>query len=100
MTDSWASTASLSGQIFQINVSSGGVPKTAIVQATVTPTGLTGDRQGTPKIHGGPEKAVCLWSLEVIQQLQAEGHTALAPGCAGENVTLPGLDWSQVHEGV
>jgi MOSC domain-containing protein YiiM len=90
----------MAGQIFQINVSSGGVPKLAIPQATVTLTGLTGDRQGTPKIHGGPDKAVCLWSLEIIQQLQQAGHSALTPGCAGENVTLTGLDWSQVVPGV
>jgi MOSC domain-containing protein YiiM len=90
----------MSGRIFQISVSAGGVPKTAISQATVTVTGLAEDHQGTPKIHGGPEKAVCLWSLEIIQQLQQEGHRALKPGCAGENVTLTGLDWSLVVPGV
>lgn len=90
----------MKGQIQQISVSAGGVPKTAIPQGTVTMTGLTTDQQGTPKIHGGPERAVCLWSLEIIQQLQREGHRALAPGYAGENVTLTGLDWSLVVPGV
>ncbi|MDA0266272.1 MAG: MOSC domain-containing protein [Cyanobacteria bacterium] len=90
----------MNGQIFQISVSPGGVPKTAIAQSTVTATGLAEDQQQTPGIHGGPERAVCLWSLEIIQQLQREGHSALAPGCAGENVTLTGLDWSWVVPGV
>lgn len=86
------------GQIVQISLSNGGVPKTAVPEAEVTRTGLVGDRQKTPDIHGGPERAVCLWSLEVIETLQQEGHN-MAPGYAGENVTLSGLDWPQVVPG-
>ena len=58
------------GHITQISVSDGGVPKTAVSEAEITATGLVGDRHNSPKIHGGPEKAVCLWSLEVIEALQ------------------------------
>ena len=86
-------------RIVQISLSNGGVPKTAVPEAKVIETGLVGDRQKTPNIHGGPERAVCLWSLEVIETLQQEGHT-IAPGYAGENVTLSGLDWPQVIPGV
>ena len=82
----------------QISVSKGGVPKLAVPQADVTTMGLVGDEHSNPNIHGGPEKAVCLWSLEVIETLQQEGHT-LAPGFAGENVTIAGLDWAQVTPG-
>jgi MOSC domain-containing protein YiiM len=78
------------GTIIQISVSQGGVPKLAVPQAHVTPLGLEGDRQAHPEIHGGPNRAVCLWSLEVITALQQEGHP-IAPGCAGENITLAGL---------
>jgi len=85
----------MTGRIVQISVSQGGVPKTAIPEAEVTVTGLIGDGHNNPEIHGGPEKAICLWSLEVIETLQQEGHT-LAPGYAGENVTIAGLDWSQI----
>ncbi|MEM6521710.1 MAG: MOSC domain-containing protein, partial [Cyanobacteria bacterium P01_D01_bin.71] len=88
----------MTGRIVQISLSHGGVPKTAVPAAAVCETGLVGDRQNTPNIHGGPEKAVCLWSLEVITALQQEGHN-LAPGYAGENVTIAGLDWSQVVPG-
>jgi MOSC domain-containing protein YiiM len=38
---------------------------------------------------------VCLFALEAIRILAAEGH-AIAPGAIGENVTTEGLDWSQV----
>lgn len=89
----------MTGQIVQISLSNGGVPKTAVPTAAVTETGLVGDRHNHPDIHGGSEKAVCLWSLEVIETLQQEGHP-IEPGCAGENVTIAGIDWSQVAPGL
>lgn len=36
--------------------------------------------------------------LEVIEKLQAEGHP-IAPGAAGENLTVSGLDWISVVPG-
>ena len=48
-----------------------------------------------PKIHGGPERAVCLYSLEHILALQEEGHP-IFPGAIGENLTLAGLDWQRM----
>ncbi|MEM0982004.1 MAG: MOSC domain-containing protein, partial [Cyanobacteria bacterium P01_H01_bin.58] len=47
----------------------------------------------------GPERAVCLWAMEVIETLQQEGHN-LAPGYAGENVTIAGLNWPKIIPGV
>lgn len=87
------------GRIFQLNISPGGVPKTAILEATVNELGLTGDDHRFPKIHGGPERAVCLFSLERILALQEEGHP-IFPGAVGENVTVAGLDWSRIVPGV
>lgn len=86
------------GTLFQINVSNGGVPKLPVRQGNVTSLGLTTDRQKNKKYHGGPERALCLFSLERIQQLQAEGHP-IYPGSIGENLTLFGLDWSLLDEG-
>ncbi len=88
----------MTGHIVQISVSPGGVPKHAIAAAEVEVNGLVGDGHSNPAIHGGPEKAVCLWALEVIEALRQEGHN-LAPGYAGENVTIAGLDWQQVVPG-
>ena len=42
---------------------------------------------------GGPSQALCLFSLEVIDLLRAEGHP-IAPGSVGENLTISGLDWA------
>lgn len=85
--------------IFQINVSQGGVPKLARPQALVTPDGVEGDRQRNLEVHGGPERAVCLYSLERIMALQAEGHP-IYPGAIGENITLTGLDWDTMEPGL
>lgn len=85
--------------IVQISLSEGGVPKTAVSEAEITAAGLVGDAHNNPDIHGGPDKAVCLWSLEVIEQLRREGHN-LAPGYAGENITISGIDWAQVTPGM
>lgn len=86
------------GRIVQINLSQGGVPKTAVPEAEITETGLIGDKQRYLKVHGGTEKAVCLWSLDVIETLQQEGHS-IEPGYAGENVTIAGLEWLEVIPG-
>ena len=85
-------------RLHQINVSDGGVPKLPVPGARITVHGVAGDRQRNPDIHGGPERAVCLFSLEVIEALQAEGHS-IKPGSSGENLTIAGLDWAHLKPG-
>ncbi|HTY78789.1 MAG TPA: MOSC domain-containing protein [Candidatus Bathyarchaeia archaeon] len=84
--------------IFQINVSAGGVPKLPVASASVTELGLAGDAHRDLEHHGGPERALCLFPLEQIHALQAEGHT-VAAGSMGENLTVEGLDWARVIPG-
>lgn len=86
------------GRIFQLNTSPGGVPKLATREAEVNELGLIGDDHKFPDIHGGPERAVCLFSLERILELQNEGHP-IFPGAVGENVTISGIDWDEVTPG-
>jgi MOSC domain-containing protein YiiM len=86
------------GRVFQINLSNGGVPKLPVAGARVTKNGVAGDRQKHTTFHGGPERAVSLFSLEVIERLRAEGHP-IEPGSTGENVTVSGLDWSLLAPG-
>ncbi len=88
----------MSARIFQINTSRGGVPKLAVREATVETNGLVGDVQTHTKIHGGPMRAVCLYSLERILELQAEGHR-IYPGSTGENITIVGLPWTALEAG-
>lgn len=85
--------------LFQINISDGGVPKMPINRIAVHATGAQGDRQRSLKFHGGPDRALCLYSLERILALQGEGHP-IVPGSTGENLTLTGLDWTLVRPGL
>ncbi len=88
----------MEGRIFQLNTSPGGVPKLPVREAMVTELGLVGDDHNFPDIHGGPERALCLFSLERILELQAQGHP-IFPGAAGENVTIVGLEWDKLQLG-
>ena len=89
---------SATGTIMQLSRSRGGVPKLAVGEADVTWLGLAGDVQKHKQLHGGPDRALCLFALEVIERLQAEGHP-IAPGSTGENVTVRGLDWATIGPG-
>ncbi len=87
-----------SGILHSINVSNGGVPKLARESCFVRRSGLDGDRQRDLRNHGGPERAVSLYSLELIEALRAEGHP-ITPGSIGENLTMAGLDWNRMTPG-
>ena len=81
-----------------INTSRGGVPKHHLESARITLAGLDGDGH-VYKYHGGPDRAVCLFSLELIEALRAEGHP-IFPGSTGENLTLTGGVWTDMIPGV
>jgi MOSC domain-containing protein YiiM/catechol 2,3-dioxygenase-like lactoylglutathione lyase family enzyme len=87
------------GTIHQIGISKGGVPKLPVPEAEVARSGIVGDGHRLPNIHGGPYRALCLFALEIIERLRAEGHP-IVPGGAGENVTTSGLDWTQMAPGL
>src|SRR5581483_2091197 len=86
------------GRVAQVNVSQGGVPKRPVLAARIGKLGLEGDKVRLTRVHGGPERAVCLYGLERIDALREEGH-AIFPGALGENLTLEGLDWDLVVPG-
>jgi MOSC domain-containing protein YiiM len=88
----------MDGRIFQLNRSGGGVPKLGVREAFLAETGLEGDKQSDLRFHGGPERALCLFPLELILELQAEGHPVF-PGSVGENVTVFGLEWARIEPG-
>ncbi len=89
---------SQTGHIFQISTSRGGVPKRAVYRAQVETLGVAGDQHRDTVHHGGPDRAVCLYSLEKILALQAEGNS-IFPGSVGENITLAGVDWESIVPG-
>lgn len=83
--------------IAQLSLSSGGVPNLPVAEAEVTELGLAGDGHDSDR-HGGPERALCLYAVECIAGIAAEGHP-IAAGSTGENITTRGLDWQRVVPG-
>ena len=87
------------GLVASVNTSPGGVPKRPIAGARIHWRGLEGDGHSKPEpIHGTPEQAVCLYAVEAIERVRADGHQAF-PGAYGENVTLLGLEWGGLRRG-
>ena len=103
----------MTGRIFSINTSPGGVPKLPVPEALVSKFGLFGDGQRNRRFHGGPDRAVCLFSIERIRALEAEGHPLvelvehrgveghpISAGSTGENITVTSVDWNLVAPGL
>lgn len=84
--------------VMQINVSSGGVPKVAVPSALVTEMGIVTDSQNDREHHGGRDRALVIYSWDLIQDLQNDGHP-IYPGSVGENLTISGLDWGSLSPG-
>ena len=84
--------------VVQVNVSPGGMPKLPVLQARVTKQGLVGDRQKNLKFHGGPDRAVCIYSEELYAWLREQGVNVSA-GNVGENFTTRGLDLQKLAKG-
>lgn len=86
-------------RIESVNTSRGGVPKTSVFEAFIAEDGVSGDLQAHRAHHGGPDRAVVIYALEIIRALQAEGHP-IGIGTTGENLTVSGIDWSAVVPGL
>jgi MOSC domain-containing protein YiiM len=73
----------------------------------VRPLGLEGDEQADPSVHGGIAKAVyaypwqhyAFWQTVRAQARVSMWDEAPAPGLLGENLTLEGLDETQLFVG-
>lgn len=79
------------GTVLRINRSPGGIPKTPIEEAIVSPAGVRGDSWAHPKFHGGPKQALLLITTEAIEELTEQGFP-IFPGALGENLTVGGMD--------
>lgn len=87
------------GRVASVNVSPGGVPKRPVPRAWVERSGLDTDAHWEPEpMHGGPDQAVCIYTLESIARVAADGHRAF-PGAFGENLTLEGIELEALRPG-
>jgi MOSC domain-containing protein YiiM len=60
---------------------------------------LTGDDQADRSVHGGPSKAVYAYSIEDYAWWSQQLDRDLPPGTFGENLTLEGVDASDLRIG-
>jgi MOSC domain-containing protein YiiM len=92
-----ATISAMRGRVVSVNVSRGGVPKQPVGSAWVGTLGLEADGHESP-VHGGERAAVCLYAVEALARVAADGHEAF-PGAYGENLTLEGVDWGLLAAG-
>ncbi len=61
--------------------------------------GFEGDGVADSKNHGGPDKAVCAYSLDHFPFWEKEIDKELYPGAFGENLSITGLLETAIHIG-
>lgn len=76
----------------------GGIPKLPVDEAFAGELGLEGDAHRF-RLHGGPRRAVLLFSVEDYQRLASDGVVAAMPGAYGENLLTEGLDLAALVPG-
>src|ERR1051325_11627720 len=87
--------------LVQVNSSAGGMPKKPLVGAArVTRDGVQGDWQNNRRHHGGPDRAICLFSEELYAWLRDEYGIDLCNGSIGENFTTRGIDLDALAPGM
>ncbi|RCS54648.1 MOSC domain-containing protein [Bremerella cremea] len=85
------------GQVVAVCLSNGGIPRTAVAAAVLTPQGFQGDGHRYEQ-HYARERAVTLFNLELLQRF-ADDVPSFPPGSVGENITLAGIDLQQLSPG-
>jgi MOSC domain-containing protein YiiM len=61
--------------------------------------GFRGDGVGDTRIHGGKDLAVCAYFVDHFPHWQAELDRELKPGAFGENLSLAGINETQINIG-
>jgi MOSC domain-containing protein YiiM len=89
----------MSAVLVQVNISNGGMPKLPVGQVHVSRDGVAGDWQKNRKYHGGPDRAICLFSQELYDWLRDEHGIDLKNGSVGENFTTRGIDMQSIGPG-
>jgi len=84
-------------KVLSINISKGGIPKLPVESVWVSFSGLEGDGHNHEK-HYRLTQAVCIQDAERLEELCAKGYP-LAPGTAGENLTVRGLNVNALPAG-
>jgi TatD DNase family protein len=86
------------GNVLAVCLGPGGIPKQPVAAARVEELGLVGDAHRFPS-HGGPRRAVCLFSAEDYRSLARDGVPCAEPGTFGENLLVEGIDFGRLRAG-
>lgn len=78
---------------------SSGIGKEEISVAELTKDGFVGDGVASLEYHGGPERAVCVYSFEHYKQWEKEFAVKLSPPALGENLCVTGMLEEDVYIG-
>ena len=86
------------GRIVAVCLGAGGIPKHPVAEGLIGGLGLEGDRHRYV-LHGGPDRALCLLSVELTRELERDDVPPAAPGGYGENLLTEGLDLTTLRPG-
>ena len=70
--------------------------KLPVPEAWLGRENFTGDAQADLRVHGGPDKAACVYSFDHYPFWQEVLGRPLAPGAFSENLTIAGLRESEI----
>ncbi|MHA6261086.1 MOSC domain-containing protein [Sporosarcina sp. CAU 1771] len=73
--------------------------KDTVEEAFLTKQGFQGDGVADIRFHGGPDRAVCVYSQEHYSLWNKEFETTLPHSAFGENLTVTNMNEHQVHIG-
>jgi MOSC domain-containing protein YiiM len=90
--------AAKTGRVLATCIGDGGIPNHPVPVARVDERGLAGDAHRF-HLHGGADRAVCLFSIEDCRALERDGVTFGGPGAFGENLLVEGLDFRALRAG-
>lgn len=77
-----------------------GISKSQVNRSViVTAEGLAGDEQADLVNHGGPDKAICVYSFDHYAHWENVLHRKLPLGSFGENLTVQNMREDEVHIG-
>lgn len=75
------------------------IGKVTVNKAALTKNGFVGDEVASPEFHGGPDRAVCLYSHEHYRQWGKEFNHPFSPPAFGENICVSGMTEKEVYIG-
>ncbi|MBN6885777.1 MOSC domain-containing protein YiiM [Cytobacillus horneckiae] len=76
-----------------------GIGKSKVVEAFLTKDAFIGDGVANPAFHGGPDRAVCLYSYEHYQYWKKEFNHHFELPAFGENICATGMLEKDVYIG-